>query len=75
MTTTATQITGLPEPIGIAFDSSGNLWVPDLSGTTVVKYTAASLSGTPQAGTTITGVSRPGDVAFDPPQHNLPLSH
>jgi YVTN family beta-propeller protein len=41
--TTQNRITQ-PAP-GIAFDSAGNLWIPDVAGHRVLEYSAASLSG------------------------------
>ncbi len=55
------------EPVGLAFDSSNNLWVANK--TSLVRFTAASLaaSGAPAPDKTITGVSInfPGGIAFD----------
>ncbi|MGA7912603.1 MAG: NHL repeat-containing protein, partial [Candidatus Dormiibacterota bacterium] len=74
----ATTSTGLNAPQGLAFDSSGNLWVVDTSNNRVLEYTtplstgeAASLvigqsSFTTNAlATTSTGLSFPFALAFD----------
>ena len=79
----ATTATGESTPLGIAFDSSGNLWLADLSNNRVIEYTAPfssdeaasmvigqSLFTTNAAATTQTGLNGPGGVAFDS-SHNL----
>ncbi|MBI3840655.1 MAG: NHL repeat-containing protein [Thaumarchaeota archaeon] len=74
----ATTSTGLFRPHGVAFDSSGNLWVADYSNNRVLEYTtplvtheAATLvigqvdftsSG---AATTSTGLNNPAGITFD----------
>jgi hypothetical protein len=59
-TPTAT-LTGLNGPASLAFDSHGNLFVPNESGTTVSEFAPGST--TPTA--TLTGLSFPRALAFD----------
>ncbi len=58
----------------------GDLWIAASAGGSaaagsVTQFLGASLSGVPQSGTSITGLSQPGGLAFDPPPYDLPLSH
>lgn len=55
-------------PGALAFDNADNLWVA--SGTSVVRYT--NLSGTPVAGTTITGFQKPLAMTVSPSGSNQP---
>jgi len=67
----------LDNPAGLAFDASGNLWVSNMSGNTVVEFAASQLaaSGSPTPSVTVSGASLNGPVglAFDPHASNLPL--
>ena len=64
--------TSLAEPIGVSFDSSGDLWIPNFANSTVVEFTpsqlAASGSPTPSVTLSATGTSltEPAAVSFDP---------
>lgn len=64
-------------PLGLAFDASGDLWVINTSGNTVVEFSAAQLgiSGAPTPTVTVSGsaLSQPFGLAFDPHAANLPL--
>ncbi len=69
-------------PAGLAFDSSGNLWVANVGNNTLVEFAADQLPTTPSAdspdtASVITGVSNLsfGSIAFNPAPLNLPLSH
>jgi hypothetical protein len=75
--TTATS-TGLSGPQGLAFDSSGNLWVSDEANNRVLEYKAPVSTGeaaslvigqssftTSAAATTSTGLNNPIGLAFD----------
>lgn len=67
-TPAATISTGLSEPTDLAFDASGNLWVPNFGSgaNSVVEYLAGSLTSNPSPAATITsGLSTPTGVAFD----------
>jgi sugar lactone lactonase YvrE len=67
-TISKTFTTGLDRPDGLAFDSSGDLWVSNLWGNTLVKYTPAELgvnNSSPQM-TISTGLNGPSGLAFDP---------
>jgi sugar lactone lactonase YvrE len=61
----------LSEPAGLAFDANGNLWVANLTGNTVVEFTASQLasSGSPTPAVTISAASgslaNPVGIAFD----------
>jgi ligand-binding sensor domain-containing protein len=64
------------DPAGLAFDDSGDLWVANSGGTTVVEFTPGQLlaSGSPKPVRTITGdLPGPFGLAFDPHAANLPL--
>ncbi|MBF6596186.1 MAG: NHL repeat-containing protein [Thermaceae bacterium] len=69
----------LSNPAGLAFDSSGDLWVANLGNNTLVEFTPDQLtaSGSPDAMSTISGISNLslGSIAFNPAPLNLPLSH
>jgi len=69
----------LSNPAGLAFDSSGDLWVANLGNNTLVEFTPDQLtaSGSPDAMSTISGLSNLtfGSIAFNPAPLNLPLSH
>ena len=60
----------LASPAGLAFDASGNLWVGNLTASTLVQFTASQLvsSGSPTPNVTISGSSLldPAGLAFDP---------
>jgi sugar lactone lactonase YvrE len=75
---TGNSATGMDFPAGIAFDSTGNLWVADLYNSRVTEFTtpfttdeAASIVigqagfGTSGAATTATGLSEPSGIVFD----------
>ena len=77
-TVTLTPNTGsLNQPTGLAFDASGDLWVSNLGGNTVVEFTPSQIaqSGSPTPSVTVSGASLdgPAGLAFDPPPSNLPL--
>lgn len=59
----------LQEPIGLAFDATGNLWVVNNVSNSVVEYSASQLttSGSPTPAVTLTGsaLSWPDGIAFD----------
>lgn len=74
----ATTQTGLDTPIGLAFDSSGNLWVVDSSNNRVLEYKAPLSTGeaaslvigqpnftSANTETTSTGLNGPNGLAFD----------
>lgn len=76
----ATTATALSEPIGLAFDSSGNLWVGDIGNNRVLEFLkgggfttgqAASLAicqpdfVTPTSATTASGCALPQGIIFD----------
>jgi sugar lactone lactonase YvrE len=67
----------LNSPQGLAFDGSGNLWVTNGGGSTVVQFAASQLvvSGAPIPNVTLSGSSLAGPfgLAFDPPPAALPL--
>ena len=67
----------LASPAGLAFDASGNLWVGNLTGSTVVEFTASQLvsSGSPTPNATISGSSlaHAAGLAFDPHAAALPV--
>jgi len=58
-TTITANGTSLDDPVGIAFDDSGNAWVSNFSNGTVVKFTPAQLaaSGNPAPTVTITSTA------------------
>jgi sugar lactone lactonase YvrE len=64
-------------PEGLAFDASGNLWVANFVGPSVVEFTASQLvvSGSPTPNVTASGSSlvAPVGLAFDPHAAGLPL--
>ncbi len=76
----ATTPTGLCNPIGLAFDPTGNLWVADLGNNRVLEYLssnlitgdgAANVLGQPDmfsnaCTTTPTGLCNPSGITFDP---------
>jgi sugar lactone lactonase YvrE len=57
------------EPIALAFDAHGNLWVANNASSQVIEYSASQLttSGSPTPAVTLTGAAilEPLDVAFD----------
>src|SRR5581483_6215899 len=59
----------IKEPIGLAFDAHGNLWVANNASSTIVEYTRAQLStsGSPTPAITLSGggVLYPNEIAFD----------
>jgi sugar lactone lactonase YvrE len=59
----------LQEPIGLAFDAHGNLWVANNSASSIVEYTPSQLatSGSPAPAVTLTGsaINFPNEIAFD----------
>jgi sugar lactone lactonase YvrE len=67
----------LNQPTGLAFDASGDLWVSNIGGNTVVEFTPSQIasSGSPTPSVTVSGasLSGPAGLAFDPPASNLPL--
>jgi sugar lactone lactonase YvrE len=69
--TLAASAGSLSEPSGLAFDANGNLWVANLTGNTVVEFTASQLaaSGSPTPAVTISAASGsladPVGIAFD----------
>lgn len=66
-TPTARLTSGLNGPVGLAFDASGNLWVANNNGSTVVEYAASSLTSSPRVTATISsGLNLPWGLAFDP---------
>jgi sugar lactone lactonase YvrE len=64
-------------PAGLAFDASGNLWVANETGGSVVEFTHSQLlvSGSPTPSVLVTGNSPTGAIglAFDPHAAGLPL--
>jgi sugar lactone lactonase YvrE len=64
-------------PFGLAFDGSGDLWVSNIGGGTVVEFSAGQIvaSGNPTPTVTISGASvfEPAGLAFDPHPARLPL--
>jgi len=75
----ATSATGFSNPHGIAFDSSGNLWVADQGNDRVVEFTPPFSTGEAASlvigqadfthaayATTSTGMYEPTGIAFDP---------
>jgi hypothetical protein len=75
--TLAANGASLSVPTGLAFDESGNLWVANGGGASVVEFAASQLvaSGAPSANVAITGSSltAPAGIAFAPPSAALPL--
>jgi sugar lactone lactonase YvrE len=78
----ATTQSGLCLPYGIAFDSSGNLWVADQGNSRVLKYSAPFSNGKPASlvigqstfttatsATSQSGLSTPFGIAFDSSSH------
>lgn len=67
----------LAQPSAIAFDNSGNMWVSNLIGNSIVEFTPSQLvtSGSPTPNTTVTGssLSEPFGLAFDAHATNLPI--
>jgi sugar lactone lactonase YvrE len=63
------QPNNLQEPIGLAFDAHGNLWVANNSASSIVEYTSSQLatSGSPVPAVTLTGsaINFPNEIAFD----------
>jgi sugar lactone lactonase YvrE len=74
---TPTAAHSLADPIGVAFDASGDLWVGNGEGSSVVEFTPSQLatSGSPTPAVTISGsgVGGPWGIAFDPHAGNLPV--
>ena len=68
--TLTTLITGLTSPVGIAFDSSGNLFVANNQVVSVYPKTGGTIFGQPVSADTLTtvasGFSFPVFLAFDP---------
>jgi secreted PhoX family phosphatase len=60
---------GLQEPIAVAFDATGNLWVADNASSEIIEYTTSQLttSGSPTPAATLTGaaIAFPNGIAFD----------
>jgi sugar lactone lactonase YvrE len=75
--TLSTNSGSLDFPFGLAFDGSGDLWVSNISGGSVVEFSAAQIaaSGSPTPTATISGASVffPSGLAFDPHPSGLPL--
>jgi sugar lactone lactonase YvrE len=71
VTLSATGFSTLNAPGALAFDASGNLWVANGGGSTIVEFTASQLatSGTPTAAVTISAsggsLLQPTALAFD----------
>jgi sugar lactone lactonase YvrE len=66
----------LEGPTGLAFDASGDLWITNGDGDTIVEFTGGQLvSGSPTPAVIISGssVDGPWGLAFDPHAANLPL--
>src|SRR2546426_3201682 len=76
--TAGTTATTLSVPLGISFDSAGNLWVADTGNNRVLEYAAPITTGetatvvvgqgtftTGTAGTTATTLSSPIGISFD----------
>jgi ligand-binding sensor domain-containing protein len=60
----------LPEPVGIAFDKSNNLWVSNFVSGTLAEFTFAQLKGlvtinNPEAHVIISGLDEPRGLGFD----------
>ena len=71
----------LSNPAGLAFDSSGNLWVANTGNNTLVEFAVDTLPTTPSADSpeSASTISKIGDlsmgsIAFNPPPLNLPLA-
>lgn len=62
--------TMLDQPIGLAFDTNGNLWVAQQNSNTLVMYSASNIaaSGNPAPSTTVlgtnTGLASPANILF-----------
>jgi sugar lactone lactonase YvrE len=67
----------LKVPAGIAFDASGNMWVANAGGATIVEFAASQItsSGNPVPTTTIatSSATRPFGLAFNPRATGLPI--
>jgi sugar lactone lactonase YvrE len=67
----------LNAPAGLAFDASGDLWVSNVNGPSLVEFTPKQLefSAAPVPAFTITGGSlvQPAGLAFDPHAGTLPI--
>ncbi len=76
ITLTATS-GSLASPSGLAFNASGNMWVSNTAGNTVVEFAASQLvtSGSPVPNVIVSGTSlkAPLAIAFDPHATNLPI--
>jgi sugar lactone lactonase YvrE len=72
----------LANPAGLAFDSSGNLWVANAGNNTLVEFAADQLpaspsADSPEAASIISDIRdlALGSMAFNPAPLNLPLAH
>jgi DNA-binding beta-propeller fold protein YncE len=65
----------LDVPAGLAFDASGNLWVANSTGQTIVEFVASQIvaSGSPTPNAVIGSVNTPSGLAFSPHATALPL--
>lgn len=62
-------------PAGLAFDASGDLWVANLNGPSIVEFSPSQLAadGSPTPQVVISSVTAPWGLAFDPHVNTLPL--
>jgi sugar lactone lactonase YvrE len=67
--------TALSSPRGLAFDASGNIWVANSDGNSILEFTANRLasSGSPVPNVIVGTTSAPTVLAFYPHAANLPL--